>query len=205
VVFRSGHDIVTEVTVRPRRKEKVEVTITADPLLADRSQYGGYLVFTPVGGGTKYSVPYAGFKGDYQSIQVLVPTPSGYPWLAKFDGTNYSNQTAGATYTMEDGDIPYILVHFEHHARQMRLDVFEAHTGRAWHGAFRQDYLPRGATSTSFSAYGWDGHTLHGNRVRTVPNGQYVLKLSVLKALGNDRNPAHTEVWTSPVITIARP
>jgi hypothetical protein len=38
-----------------------------------------------------------------------------------------------------------------------------------------------------------------------VPNGNYVLKLSVLKALGVDGNPADWETWTSPVITIARP
>ena len=39
----------------------------------------------------------------------------------------------------------------------------------------------------------------------TVPNGQYVVKVSVLKALGDESNPAHWETWTSPVITIARP
>ena len=38
-----------------------------------------------------------------------------------------------------------------------------------------------------------------------LPNGQYVIKLTVLKALGDDTNPAHVEAWTSPVITIARP
>jgi hypothetical protein len=38
-----------------------------------------------------------------------------------------------------------------------------------------------------------------------VPNGQYVVKITVLKALGDDDNPAHVETWTSPVITIARP
>jgi hypothetical protein len=29
--------------------------------------------------------------------------------------------------------------------------------------------------------------------------------MSVLKALGDPHNPAHTETWTSPVITIDRP
>jgi hypothetical protein len=193
------------VAVPPGSAATVDVTITASALLADRSQYGGYLVFTPDGGGPEYSVPYAGFKGDYQSIQVLVPTASGYPWLARLNGTSFSNQPAGATYTMQGADIPHVLVHLDHHARQLRIDVFDAHTGKAWHTAFRQEYVPRGATSTSFSAYSWDGRTTHGNKVLTVPDGQYVLKLTVRKALGDDGNPAHAEVWDSPVVTIARP
>ena len=32
---------------------------------------GGYIVFTPQGGGPVYRVPFAGFVGDYQAIQVL--------------------------------------------------------------------------------------------------------------------------------------
>jgi hypothetical protein len=37
-----------------------------------------------------------------------------------------------------------------------------------------------------------------------VPNGQYIVKLSVLKALGDAANPDHWERWDSPVITISR-
>jgi len=32
-----------------------------------------------------------------------------------------------------------------------------------------------------------------------------VVTVSVLKALGDENDPAHWEAWTSPVITIARP
>jgi hypothetical protein len=38
-----------------------------------------------------------------------------------------------------------------------------------------------------------------------VPNGRYVLKLSVLKALGNASNAADWETFTTPPITLARP
>ena len=41
--------------------------------------------------------------------------------------------------------------------------------------------------------------------IYTVPDGMYVMRLSVLKALGDDSDPAHWETWTSPVITIDRP
>jgi hypothetical protein len=38
-----------------------------------------------------------------------------------------------------------------------------------------------------------------------VPDGTYRLELTVLKALGSRFDPAHTEHWTSPNITISRP
>jgi hypothetical protein len=43
------------------------------------------------------------------------------------------------------------------------------------------------------------------NNVKVVPNGDYIMKLSVLKALGDASNPAHWETWTSPWFTVARP
>jgi hypothetical protein len=48
-------------------------------------------------------------------------------------------------------------------------------------------------------------HAVPGGQRYTVPNNGYVVKISVLEALGDDTNPAHWETWTSPVITIARP
>lgn len=76
-------------------------------------------------------------------------------------------------------------------------------------------HLPRNATATGFFAFDWDGTRIHSNMTRgrgnqnelfkVVPNGDYVITIRVLKALGNPNNPAHWETWTSPVITIARP
>ena len=51
----------------------VGVTITASGGLAEQAQYGGYITLT-TGSGQVYRVPYAGLKGDYQSIVVVVPT-----------------------------------------------------------------------------------------------------------------------------------
>jgi hypothetical protein len=48
-------------------------------------------------------------------------------------------------------------------------------------------------------------HAVPGGQRYTVPNNGYVVKISVLEALGDDSNQAHWETWTSPVITIARP
>ena len=192
------------VTVPANSSATVSVTITA-PASPVKGMYGGYLVFTPQGGGQVYRVPYAGFIGDYQSIQILTPTANNFPWLAKLSGASYFNQPSGATYSMTNGDIPYFLMHFDHHVQMMKMEIFDANTGKAWHLAFADRYLPRNSTSTSFFAFSWDGTTTQGNKVYVVPNGQYVMRLKILKPLGNDLSAADWEVWTSPVITIARP
>jgi minor extracellular serine protease Vpr len=197
----------------------VNVTITANPALADLSQYGGYIVFTPQGGGQVYRVPYAGLKGDYQSKPVLVPTAFGFPLIGRATtcirivdgaciGGNYTIPPAGYIYNLTSVfESPSILVHLDHQVRRLRVEVFDANTGRAWHRAFDLQYVGRNSTSTSFFALNWDGTTVRGNsgQVVVVPDGTYVLKLSVLKALGDDSNPAHWETWTSPAITIDRP
>ena len=193
------------IAVPPSGSASVNVTITANPGLPDRSLYGGYIVLTPQGGGQVYRVPFAGLKGDYQSFTVLTPTPAGFPWLAKLVGTSYVNQPAGGTFSLVGNDVPFFLVHLDHQSSKMRMEVFDATSGKPWHRAFEDHYLPRNSTATSFYALAWDGRTFSGKKVYQVPDGQYVMKLSVLKALGDDNNPAHWETWTSPVITIDRP
>lgn len=191
------------------------VNVTITPATGpNKGIYGGYVVLTPQGGGQVLRVPYAGFIGDYQSIQVLTPTPAGFPWLAQLNpaGTAYLNRSAGATFTMAGNDIPFLLVHFDHQARKWRVEVFDSVTGKAWHRVYDLNYWGRNSIATGFFAFPWDGVTFHGNtkdasktKFTTVPNGTYVLRLSVLKALGDEANPAHWETWTSPVVTIARP
>ena len=207
VSFSQAGVPVTSVTLAAGASATVDATVTiSDPAAAaDRRLYGGYLVFTPQGGGQTYRVPYAGFRGDYQSIQVLVPTANGFPWLARLVGSNFVRQTTGATFTMASGDIPYMLVHLDHQSRRFRVEIVDAISGKSWHRAFDEEYMPRNSTATGFFAFDWDGETLGGGKTYTVPNGSYVMKLTVTKALGDAADPAHTETWTSPVFNIARP
>ncbi len=58
-----------------------------------------------------------------------------------------------------------------------------------------------GPQTGSFSSFSWNGSTTLG----TQPDGSYRIRVSALKPLGNDANLADWEVWTSPVITVARP
>ena len=198
------------LNIPPLGTATVDVTISANAALPDRSLYGGYITFKPKGAGTAMSVPYAGMKGDYQSTQVLVPTTNGFPWLASLSAGTYTNQPGGATFTLANGDNPYFLVHLDHLSRQVKLEAFEAASGKTWNKVSDDEYFTRNSTPGGFFAFTWDGVTFKGTadrprQVREVPNGQYVVKVSVLKALGDSSNPAHWETWTSPVITIARP
>ena len=193
-------------------------------------QYGGYIVFTPQGDGQLYRVPFAGFVGDYQSIVALIgPNPAppappnpfnAGPLLGKLNsctppallrgndcfGTgSYGVVPPNTTYTMTNAfNIPFFLVHFEHQVRLFRVEIFDQN-GKAWHRAFNEEYVGRNSTSTSFFAFPFDGTTSAGNKTYTVPDGTYYAVVSVLKANGDDSNPAHWETWTSPNFTIDRP
>jgi minor extracellular serine protease Vpr len=201
------------VTVPAGGSATVDVTITANATLANLSQYGGYIVFTPQGGGQVYRVPYAGLKGDYQSKAVL--TLAGFPLIGRattcirvlhFDcvGGTFT-ATTPAAWTMTDAfNVPQLLVHLDHESRLFRVEIFDT-TGKSWHRQYDEGYLPRNSTATGFFAFPLDGVTAEGNRAYTLPDGTYYAKVSVLKALGDESNPAHWENWTSPTFVIDRP
>jgi minor extracellular serine protease Vpr len=106
--------------------------------------------------------------------------------------------------------MPYVIVHLDHQSRIFKLEAFNAVTGKSVGTILQLDYMVRNTDSVG-SGYGvyefaWDGTTtVKNNKVFTAPNGQYFIKLSILKALGNTKNPADWETWTSPVFEIARP
>ena len=198
---------VPSVTVPRNGRASFNVTIDANPDLPERSIYGGYIVLTPRDGSAVYRVPFSGFKGDYQSTQVLTPTANGFPWLAQLVGSSFENRPTGGTYTMVGDDIPYFLLHLDHLSPRILLEAFDARTGKVWDRVSDDEFVTRNSTPGGFFAFAWDGTTFHrkGNDLVTVPNGQYVVRVSVLKALGDASNPAHWETWTSAAITIARP
>jgi minor extracellular serine protease Vpr len=215
----------SSVTVPAGGMATVEATITPanSPNLG---QYGGYIVFTPQGGGAVYRVPYAGFIGNYQEIVAMAPGTFGFPLLGQafncfrivngacIDGS-YNALPDGGTFDMSDVlNQPSFLIHLAHQVPYMEMTVHHAHNGRPVHPVFHKtnvyEYLPRNATAGGFFAFHWDGTRLHSNgrkfaKTKEVPNGDYVVTVRILKALGEPGNPDHWETWTSPVITIERP
>jgi hypothetical protein len=87
------------------------------------------------------------------------------------------------------------------------MEVFDAATNKSVNFADDEKFVVRNSAANTFFAFAWDGTTFRrpNGRVKDVPNGTYRIDLTVLKALGDPRNPAHLETWSSPNITIARP
>jgi minor extracellular serine protease Vpr len=217
-------DAPESVTVPAGGSTDVTVTIedSGENLLA---QYGGYVTFTSETSGTM-RVPYAGFDGDYQELPVLEhPT---FPALAQLTGCDrligvdctmngaWDLADEGTVFTMEGGDVPTAAVHLRHPARSATFEVYEANAdgtkGDLVHPAFpvamEGDYLARSGSANGFSAWAWDGtrdHNKGNDKRKTVPDGDYILELTVVKALGDASNPDHVETWTSPSFTIDRP
>ncbi|MEX0899911.1 MAG: S8 family serine peptidase [Gammaproteobacteria bacterium] len=205
-------DAASSVTVAAGGTTSVQVEVVEPEGLPDKGLYGGYVVFTPDNGGDVIRVPYAGFKGDYQTLEVLQPASNfAFPWLAQLVGTSYQNRPAGQVYTMVGNDIPFFLFHLAHQSRNLKMTVRAVgNNSRNWHSILDVDYMRRNggdnpaALADSFYAVSWDGLVFNpsGKKVFVVPNGQYQVTITAQKALGN---PSQTESWTSPVITIARP
>ena len=110
---------------------------------------------TPVAGGAPYRVPFAGYKGDYQAIQPLDGfNGATFPWLTKLVGGSFFNQPDGATYTLQGDDVPYFLVHFNHHVQRIEFEIVNAATGQRVHPVFSnftaEDYVGRNSTRQQF-------------------------------------------------------
>jgi len=181
VLVPAGGDATVNVTFVP-------------PTGPGHSTYGGYIAFTPQGGGQEYSVPYAGFDGDYQELPVLDANPFGLPFSVGCENSC----------SMVPGDTPEFWVNIGHQVRKFRMEIFDANSGRAWHRAYDLDYVGRNSAENIIFSFPWDGTTVNGKKVNTVPDGDYVVVISVQKALGEDDNPDHWQSWTSPVINIVR-
>jgi minor extracellular serine protease Vpr len=203
----------SSVAVPARGKASFTATITPASGPAT-GQYGGYLVLTQQGTGRIFRVPFAGYVGDYQALRVLTPTANGFPWLAKLSGGDLFNQPNGATFTLVGDDQPQFLVHFEHQSQRFLMEVNQVGTqngvkvkGRSWHKIIDERWFGRNTSSTGFFAFAWDGTTFDNpdKPPLVVPDGEYVITIAVIKALADPTNPAHTELWESPLIKIDRP
>jgi minor extracellular serine protease Vpr len=199
----NDHGAAVRVTVTPPPR------VVAPPPATDGARvFGGYITFTPNDNGPVLRVPYTGYNGDYQLITALTPvfTPGGFPLLAKLVGPDFVPQPTGALFTLNGDDLPFILLHLNHQVANLKMEVIDVATGSSLNFADDENFLPRNRTATGFFAFAWDGTTMKkaGGKSRAVPNGTYRIDLSILKALGDPRNPAHVERWSSPHITIAR-
>ena len=197
------------VTVPAGGSTEVTVTLGED-FGVDGMIYGGWLTFT--GEDADLVVPFAGLSGDYQALPVLDDMGMGLPVLGVSDGAGsvLLDPDGGHTYTMQDGDIPYIAYMFAYPVERLEVNAYWINGG----GKLKEvnpsvgsiDVVEHLGRTAAPSVYGWDGtYALKNDKTKTVKNRDYVLEFSVLKALGDPDNPDHWETFTSPVFTIDDP
>jgi subtilisin family serine protease len=213
--FDLGEETVTfsssSVTVPAGGSAFVTASIALDPTTPVGELYGGYINATPTAG-NRIRIPYAGYFGDYQANQVVSPTANGFPWLAYRSGTNLNKVTAdGHSYTMTATDSPVLVFHLNLPARKFNVQVLKA-DGSYVHPVFnytdKEEYLPRNSTATGFFTFTWDGSRGQDNgndKTKTLENGTYMLKMSVLKPGGDESNAADWETFTTYKFNVARP
>ena len=198
------------LTVPARRSTSVAVSIAPDPTLPDLSTYGGYLVVDD-GEGGRYTVPYAGLKGDYQALPIL----TGLRFLVRATASGPVPVTAdGAVFRLTGpAELPTVLLHLDQQAERLEARVVRASDGSPLHPVFSTalevEHLPKSATPGGFITFEWGGTRLHSNGgkepTRPVPDGSYRLVVRLLRSLGDPSNPAHWDVFTTPAFTIDRP
>ncbi len=120
------------------------------------------------------------------------------------------NQPGGASYTLVGNDIPFFLLHLDHHSEMVLLEALDAATDEVRGRVSLDEWVTRNSSPTGFFAFTWDGNVFKKDPAqldqwRALANGQYKVRVTVKKALADRKNPAHFETWTSPVVTLARP
>src|SRR5262249_10347383 len=157
---------------------------------------------SPEGGGLPLRVPYMGTI-DYQAVNVLGLRANGYPRLTHPGRSG--PVTDGAVFNLSAGDFPTIVYQLDPPTRPLSAQVFSAPTipggplGKAWHLAFKLEYLPRNTSSSETFSFSFDGTTSNGHQTYTLPPGNYVLVLTALQPLGDPTNPRSVETWQSPM------
>ncbi|RIK12180.1 MAG: peptidase S8, partial [Acidobacteria bacterium] len=213
------------VAVPARGRATVDVTVVGpyDTKKDLGFLYGGYVTATGTDE-SRYSVPVGGASFDLKQTEVLtgavrdgdevveLPVLGKLAACGMFVGVDCvdpegSWDLAGEdpTYTMDEGDVPTVLVHYEQQSRALDVEVFEADedgTKGASLGLVRElDYMYR---TPGVEALTWDGKVVGDDDARVrVADGDYIIELTVTRAQAwNDDGDAVTETWTSPAFGI---
>ncbi|SEE17276.1 S8 family serine peptidase [Ruania alba] len=220
-------DVRESVTVPAGGEVSFDVTVSPAADL-EQALYGGYLTLMPEDG-EPVRVPYAGFAGDYQDLPLLGDIGANdLPVLGQltacdrlvgvdctWNGT-WNLMPDGATYSMAEGDVPTVLVHLDAPAQSVDLTVYAAVDGERGEPIgstatfLDTDYVGRSGGAAAFTPYTWDGvlgsvyRAGRHNQDWAVPDGDYIIGLTAVNALGDPDNPDHVETAETAVFTIDR-
>jgi minor extracellular serine protease Vpr len=187
----------------PGQSATVQVTVEPSADLPLGSVFGGRITARPENG-ESLTAAYSGYQGDYLAIPVL--DHPEFPRLAavveqdpvthEFD---YRDLEEGETFSLAEGPDLAALVYLGHQVSAMEISAENADTGEVvkWEP---EQYLQRSPGPDDAMALHLEG--LAAARPGAFEPGQWTLHVKVLKALGDEANPAHWEHWQSPAFTL---
>ncbi|MGV8907570.1 MAG: S8 family serine peptidase [Propionicimonas sp.] len=214
------------VTVKAGRTAKVKVYLK-QPSLKTGWIYGGWVKLTKTDKSKTLVVPFGGIYGDYQKVKVLQDlwdvNSAGTALAVVVDLPALSTSASPAdvvaptapkpTFSLVDpAHQPHLLFHFDYPVSNAYFNVYKATVnGKKGAEVFpgHNTFLELGefGRDDSFLALTFDGKIPFNKATAaglTVPNGDYVLELKVLKALGKSSNKRHWESYVTPAFTIQR-
>lgn len=222
------------VTIKPGKSAKVSVKLTAPTKILKGKAgmlYGGWVQFTTTGAGNAVSVPFAGMRGDYQSVKVLnkfqpVIDSAGNTWklpaLGYVDNLGnlnpyYSGTTRTYTLDPDTSDVPLVLYHLDYPASDVQLKVTDVKHKKSYYAIL--DYSTLNETNYKISSSSthlykqsrddtlqytyWDGNIYYKGKAYYLPDGTYTLQLRVLKPLGSSSKSSHWETYTTPKFNVS--
>lgn len=200
------------VTVEASSSATFSVTITAPDDVPDGTIYGGFIELSPqTSDSNMVRIPFAGFKGDYQDLPALGVAPfltdtdstvtvDGDPPNVPIYLSEVEAIEPGQQYTMAGSDVPTFAFGLQHQAQRVTAEIIPQGT-LSWLGAqpgFRIDLVPRSQPGNVF-VFGVGDIDASG-----LPDGRYIIRITIVKAGGNPSNPDHLEITETPHFFIDR-
>lgn len=187
----------------PGQSATVHVTVEPSADLPLGSVFGGRITARPESG-ESLTAAYSGYQGDYLAIPVL--DHPDYPKLAAVVGQDpethefdYRDFEDGETFSLTEGPDLAALVFLGHQVAELTISAENTDTGETTEWEPEQ-YLQRSPGPDD--AMGIHLQDLLAEHPNALEPGHWTLYIKVLKALGDESNPAHWEHWQSPVFTL---
>lgn len=134
------------------------------------------------------------------------------PHIARPEAPVYTDVTKGQVFSMKGADIPVLRFHLDAPAKDLSVKVYKAkEDGSKDEAAAPYNTIASGPAGFSGEAPGfydiisWDGKlakAANSKKIVQVPDGKYVLELTVTKGMGQASNDQNTETYLSPMFEI---
>ncbi|KAJ1941400.1 hypothetical protein EC988_006771, partial [Linderina pennispora] len=177
----------------------------------DRFFYGGYLNFTLIWDGEKdspktYTIPYAGFNGNYRKQDVLSDPKEELPILTDDEGNPVSELDNFGV----NGSKPLVAnFRLELPTRIISLTLLDPKNKTL--GFLPEgygEYVPRNQQGpSSFISYSIINGTVFEDKEATqpvqVPPGNYRVRLQALRPFGDPGKQTDFQIWDSPMFSVS--